>query len=139
MKSVYGFFILLTLILAACSVQKTLAKYEDTRIIFGNGGGYSGQEMQYTLTPDGNIELYDNISRKTTLVSKLSKKETARIFDEMEEVILPGSDFNHPGNTYSFVRQVKDNKTYNIVWGARQPEVPSRIQAFHGQLMSLVE
>ena len=132
-----GLFVLI-LLLSGCSVQDQLARYDDTRIIFGSGGGYSGREIQYTLMPDGNVTLYDNISRQTTEVTRLGKKETLEIFQEMDEVMMSALDFDHPGLTYTFIRQVKGNKTTSVVWGAREPEVPSRVREFMDYLMASV-
>jgi hypothetical protein len=130
--------LILMMIFSGCSTQGKLKEYNGTKIIFGRGGGYSGQEYSYTLYPDGNITLYDNISGQQTKITRLTKKKTVDLFEKMDQIMLPGIEFNHPGTEYYFIRQVRKNKTQNIVWGARRPQIPERYSVFYDSLMLLV-
>ena len=68
MKNIFYSFFSMFLIFGACSSQEELTKYSDTQIIFGSGGGFSGQEKQYTLSSDGMINLYDNQEHKINVL-----------------------------------------------------------------------
>ncbi len=131
--------LVLLMIFSGCSIQRNLKEYADTIIIFGRGGGYSGQEYTYTLYPDGNIILEDNISREQIAITRLSLKKTLDLYEKMDQIMLPGIEFNHPGTEYYFIRQVRGDKTYRVVWGARSPEVPDRYREFYDELMILIE
>lgn len=128
----------LFLIVVACSSQEGLSQYDDIQIVFGSGGGFSGQEMQYTLDNSGNITLYDNLSKKTTEVTKIKKKKTKTTFDELDTMNELMMDFNHPGNMYYFVKRVKGTKEEKIVWGDNTHQAPAEIQEYYNLLMSYV-
>ncbi len=138
MKYIFHIILFLFLIFGACSSQEGLTQYNDTQIIFGNGGGYSGQEMQYTLSNDGNITLYDNITKQTTEVQKLKKKQTKKVFDDIENMVQLTDNINNPGNMYYFIKQVKGNREHKIVWGGNNTKVPAEVQEFYNLLMSYV-
>ena len=132
-------FLSLLFLLFACTSTEGLSKYDDTEIVFGNGGGFSGQEFHYTLSNDGSLSLYNTLTRETTKMDGLKKKQTLKIFQQADDVLATGTNFNDPGNKYYFVKQVRGKDEQKIVWGGDNQKVPAGIQDFYNELMNFVK
>lgn len=129
---------LLTIFLMGCSSQNQLSQYEGTEIVFGNGGGVSGQVTEFTLNTAGQIVLKERIGSQIKSVADLKKSTTKKIYSQLSDINFSNINFNHPGNLYYFIREVKGDKTHEIVWGSPSQQVPSSIKEFYDYLMSNV-
>jgi len=109
------------------------------RIEFGNGGGFSGQTTQYTLTPDGKLLMKEGIAGASQSLKQLKQQETRRLFDEVSALHLDTLRFNHPGNRYYFIRWQSGNNPYEVKWGDERMPVPQSVQAVYQKLLASTE
>jgi hypothetical protein len=138
MRHLYYISIVLTFIIPGCQSQNGLSEYENTEIVFGSGGGYSGQIIEYSIGTDRVITSTNSLTKETKTIGKLSKKETKALYDGLSELKLPLVNYNKPGNMSYFVKQVKGNKEAKVVWGDINNDYPKNIKAYYDLLMSIV-
>ena len=89
--------------------------FESPYIVFGNGGGFTGQVKTYYLTNKGN--LYAANHNQFTLLGKADKNVTAQIFSNYETLGLKGLDLNEPGNKYYFLEYKSKDSNHALKWG----------------------
>jgi len=138
MKHFYYFSAILVFIIGGCASQNSLTKYENTEIIFGSGGGFSGQVIEYSISTDRVITSTNSLTKETKTIGKLSKKKTIQLYDELNELKLPLVNYDKPGNMSYFVKQVKGNKEAKVVWGDITGDFPKDVKAYYDLLMSIV-
>lgn len=107
----HRFFILLLSIifsLPSChSIKSVAKKYPIVEIQFGYGGGVTGLSDNYVLKATG--ELYKN----ETLLKVIPKEKFVEIF-ELANTVSGG--LNKPGNTFKYIRIVKDTDVIYFCW-----------------------
>lgn len=131
--------LVLPFLFMSCSSQEKLAKYKDVEISFGNGGGYTGQEIVYTINSIGEVFMTDKLKNETTELPKIKSKKTLELFEQLTELNLADLKFNKPGNMYSFIQETKDGKAQKIVWGDGQEAPPQAILDYYQLLNSYVK
>ena len=139
MKYIFYLSIIMTFIVVGCSSQNGLAKYGNTEIVFGSGGGYSGQVIEYRINTDRMLSSTNSLTKETKTIGKLSKKVTKHLYDELNRLKLPLIDYNKPGNMSHFVKQSKGNKESKVVWGDISEDIPKDVKAYYNLLMSIVK
>jgi hypothetical protein len=125
-------------VIAGCSSHEKLANYKDVEISFGNGGGYTGQEIVYTIHSDGKVFMTDNLKKETTELPKLKSKKTLELFEQLTDLNIGKIDFNHPGNMYSFIQETKEGKSHKVVWGDGREKPSEAVLDFYQVLNSSV-
>lgn len=103
-----------------------------TEIIFGNGGGYTGQVKTYRLHPDGTLFLTSEQTRQ------IDSQQTSALFLEAEKYL----DYQHekPGNLYRFIELHTNDKKNRIVWTSPTDDtLKKEILDFYNQLNNLVK
>lgn len=138
MKHLSIIFLVLSFVIVSCSSQEKLANYKDVEISFGSGGGYTGQEIVYTINSDGEVFMSDNLKNETTELPKLKTKKTLELFEQLTEINIGSLDFNHPGNMYSFIQETKEGKSKKIVWGDGQETPPKTVLEYYQLLNSYI-
>lgn len=103
------------------------------------GGGYSGQVQEYQVRNDGTIIKYNHISRDSTQVATIQKKQLKQVYKGFESYVIPNSEFNHPGNMYYFIKNMNGEKEEQIVWGDHEVKVPTEVQEYYNLLKSFVK
>jgi hypothetical protein len=121
-----------------CSTQEKLAQYQGVEITFGSGGGFTGQEVSYTLTYTGKLVKTDKLKNETVELKKLNSGNALNIFEQITELNIAGLDFNHPGNKYYFIRETKKTGEEKVVWGDGQKNPPQAVLDYYKLLMSYV-
>ena len=105
-------YVIIALLLSACSTCKVAKSSPIQEIQYGSGGGFSGTVSAYTLKSDGTLW------QQKKQISKLSCAALCSIFELAEQ--LPKEDFVQPGNVYSFVKIISKDATYYYAWAAGQ-------------------
>ena len=106
-------YLLIPLIsLFSCSSSKFIDGTNITRIEFGYGGGVTGAITKYAISKDGQL------FKDGALVRKLPKQEMLSIFDASAK--LKGQ-YNHPGNTFHYIRIVKSDEQVYYCWELLAP------------------
>jgi len=139
MKHFTPILLVLTFVFVGCSSQEKLTKYKDVEISFGNGGGYTGQEITYSLSSDGTLKMTDRLKNETVEITKLKANKTLELFEKLSELNIAGLEFNKPGNMYSFIQETKDGKSQKIVWGDGQEIPPKAILDYYQLLNSYIK
>ncbi len=120
-------------------------EYEGRSISFGNGGGFTGKSVEYTLMDNGQIFKGLNKEGNVDMIKKISRDQVNQIFDTYDILGFDKLDVNSPGNMYFFVQMnilesEADHKVDNnkLVWGNYDSGESKELRIFHANLMSLV-
>ncbi len=119
--------IILLLILSSCFTNKKIIDTSISEIVFGNGGGFTGEIIAYKLTIQGEV-FY-----KGKQVNKIDKKSTLEIFKQAKE--LNNLKYNEPENTYSFIEILSNDYKNKIVWNTNS-NVDEKIIKLYTNLIS---
>jgi len=135
--------ILLTLFIAAlfasCSSSgKVTNDTNSQRLIFGNGGGFTGMYTSYELFEDGRLFslLADGTQQQ---LKKIRKNQTRDIFAQANKLKMAQPAFNHPGNMNSFINFRVDGVTTEYKWGDPNVSVPGEIKDLYNHLNEIVK
>ena len=113
--------------------------YEDLKIIFGSGGGFTGMYTYYSLLENGQIFEKGPQAEGYTYIGKTSRKKAASFFGKMTQFMEDGLARNTPGNMNYFVKlEGQEKKPYELQWAAGQDDVDSTILELFHSLNELV-
>ncbi len=120
------------IMLCSCVAGRSLAKSDIDELLFGFGGGFTGNVTTYSLKKDGSIYKGD------VFLKKISKKELSDIFAKSK--ILADYQYNNPSNMYLFlVIKSKSNKENKIVWGMENKDVDNKVTVLYDDLKKLIK
>lgn len=123
-------------IVLACGPQGVLYEYQNTKIVFGSGGGFTGQVMEYQLDARGNLKLIEGLSGAQTNLGKIKKSDLKKIYKTLSELNLSKMNINQPGNMYYFIKEVDSASINEVVWGNPDYDSPQDLQEFYDLLIS---
>jgi len=110
----------------------------DRQLRWGNGGGFVGKEITYTLLDNGQI--FTQKTGEALTESASTKRRTAKsIFKTAETLGLAALDFQHPGNTYKFIEIQSGGAVRRISWGDAEHPVSQGVADLYTQLAALVK
>ncbi|WP_084061747.1 hypothetical protein [Cellulophaga tyrosinoxydans] len=115
------------LFLSCKSQQYTLDTLPNTQLIFGKGGGITGVIDTYTLLENGQLFYENSLSEEKKELKRISKKNVKILFDQLDNINLKDVDFNHPGNMYYFMKEVKGGYSHKVVWGKSDVQIDASI------------
>ena len=129
----------LTLILFFClscnSVKQIPADYAGIQLIFGKGGGVTGQAIVYYLLENGMVFRSQGIAENPIeKYGKIPIADARSILDNYNTLNLRDIDFVHPGNIYHFIEWKKGTDSHKITWGDNSFEVDENAQLLYGIL-----
>jgi hypothetical protein len=138
-KIVLSFFIISALTLSFGCRKKTIPmdKMPDSQLIFGNGGGFTGEITEYHLLSDGRI-VYKSLNDTIyNVLSRIGKSKATACFEDSKKMKLNTMKFSEPGNRYFFIAVKEAGKPENrIVWGDAEQPVLDEIKNFYKTLMA---
>lgn len=120
--------IILLLLFNSCITSKDISKTEIQEIQFGNGGGFTGELITYTLNRNGLLDKADSE------IKKLKNKKTFEYFKVAQK--LKDYKFNEPENMYSFLEIKTKNKTNRIVWHLGSNNIDHKVIELYNNLLS---
>jgi hydroxymethylpyrimidine pyrophosphatase-like HAD family hydrolase len=117
-----------------------MATQPDTakQLIFGSGGGFSGQVIEYTLLENGRLMRTNSLTKESTSLKALSKQEAQTYFKQAAKLNLEALEFKHPGNMYYFIRLNDGEKQQEVVWGDNSHPAPAQVQGLYQKLEKAV-
>jgi hypothetical protein len=130
--------LIITLFTSCSSSGKVTNEPVGQRLIFGNGGGFTGIYITYELCEDGSLFAI-NPGETKHLVKKLRKKQTREIFDKAGRIKKSQPTFDHPGNMTWFIKYQAGGTVAEYKWGDSNAFVPSEIKEFYNQLNTIVK
>jgi len=136
MKNFIYFIFSFVIILSSCNSTKNLNSTSEKVIVFGNGGGFTGQVIEYVLDENGTFMRNDKLNSEVTVLTSLKKSEIKKLFKELESIQFDTINFKHPGNTYYFIRNNTSKTSHEIVWGEPDNLPPTGILQFYDLLIS---
>ncbi|GAB4338457.1 MAG: hypothetical protein OHK0038_17180 [Flammeovirgaceae bacterium] len=89
---------------------------EKSKIIFGNGGGFTGLVNRYVLLENGQIFIENNITNESKQLKVLKKKDTKNLFKNIQALQMEKRTLNEVGNTYQFLEFSQKGKSLKYQW-----------------------
>jgi len=104
-------------------------------LVIGKGGGFSGEVLQYRISPGGKVYKGSGLADiRYALKGKIKRSEARKLFKDMDSI--QDSTFQHPGNLYYFIQKIgKDCKT-EYTWGENEFKAPESIKTIYKNIMS---
>ncbi|WP_121667625.1 hypothetical protein [Mesonia aquimarina] len=121
--------VILILLLNSCIAEKQISETGVNEIQFGNGGGFAGKEVGFTLGQDGLIK-----NQNDSIVNKIDKKVVLSIFKTASK--NKNVEFLKPQNLYSFLTIISPSSPNKIIWGRETNTVSKDIRDLHKKLMN---
>jgi len=132
--------LLLTLIISSCKTTRYgLEDYPDRQIIFGAGGGVTGQYETYTLFENGQFFYTNSISKETKALSDLPKSRFKALVKEMKAMDFKENTFQKPGNYNHFISLKEGEESYEYKWAEGSAEVDPEVKRLFKSLMGLTK
>jgi hypothetical protein len=111
-----------------------IASAQEDYILFGKGGGFTGEVSVYKISPKGNVYKGSGIAEIVySGCSKIKKKEAREIFRNVDKILT--MPFNQPGNMYYFIQRVKEGSEQKYTWGANDFKVTEDIKSLYQEAM----
>lgn len=125
----------------SCSHKIATEKLPATQILFGKGGGFTGQTQDFALLEDGRVLEIQTNSAEQKILKKISKDRVKSLYASIESFPSQTWLYNVPGNIYHYITVKKEGKKdRKIVWdgGRDAKNLPSNIEEYYQKLMSEV-
>ncbi len=114
------------LLISILALTDLFCSSQSSYIVFGSGGGFTGQYSVYKLFPNGKVlKGSGRTEMKYLEYSKIKKSEASRIINELNELKIVS--FSEPGNMSYFIKLYHDGKETNYTWGAKGFKVPEEL------------
>lgn len=140
MKSMFLFSSILVLSFFGCkSQQYTFEDLPEKQLVFGSGGGMTGAVNTYVLLENGQFFHTNSLTKEVKELESVSKKEAKKCFVKLEELSLSELDFDHPGNRYYFLEEVKSDSIHKVVWGSNDNEISEDCVNFYNELKTHIK
>jgi hypothetical protein len=136
MRKFIIFLSVIVIVLSSCHSTKKLDSTTEKAILFGNGGGFTGQEIEYVLDENGTFMKHDRLKSEVTILPSLKKSEIKKLFHELEAMQFDTINFKHPGNTYYFIKVNENEISHEVVWGEHNNLPSATIIQFYDLLIS---
>lgn len=119
-----------------CKTNKyTPIDYPDAQLVFGKGGGITGQVVQHTLFENGVLFKGQGLVGMThEKCGKIAKNETTQLFKNYKTLGLSDIEFDHPGDRYYFIEWKKGGEKHRITWGHPNETVDKNVKLFYSLL-----
>lgn len=106
--------------------------YVGRQLVFGKGGGITGEVVAYHLFQNGIVFKGKGLAEKTyDKLGKISPEITTQIFDNYNMLNLKDISFTHPGNIYYFIESKSGSVDHKITWGDPEHTVPKNAILFY--------
>lgn len=117
----------------------TIDDLPETQLIFGRGGGISGEVTTYTVLENGQVFYHNSFTKENAEIKSLTKKEATSCFQKMDTLQLSEMNFDHPGNVYYFLEEVHGEEKHRVTWGSNDHEIPEKCKTFYKELRTTIK
>lgn len=125
----------LLLCLSCNSAKQMPANYQGTQLIFGEGGGVTGQAKIYYILESGMIFKSEGIVEPTVhKYGRISSEVARRLINNYQVLQLNDIVHNYPGNRYQFVEWKHEGQNHKITWGDSEHAVDQKVKLFYDLL-----
>ena len=127
-----------TVLITSCKTQEfTPLNYNEEMIVFGKGGGFTGQVKEYCLLSNGQFFKDSNRGEDILSLENVDKQRVDQIFKSYQLLQLSEETINSPGNSYSYIIFKKNNVEHKILWGSKDDIAADKIKIYFSNLMQL--
>ena len=126
-------------LMVSCKSSKDPVKgiVNETYILFGTGGGFTGKVTSYKLYESGQIKKQSGIKTAFNSHTTVKVKTCEQIFKSIEQLDLKSKPINDPGNLYYFIELNEKGEKTKFTWGGINEEPDNAIRAFYNLLNGL--
>lgn len=128
---------LVIIFLAILAPALSFAQKVDS-LVFGSGGGLTGQVTAYRITKSAIEKGKGLTSISYSTKEKFSKRKFKKLQSEASVIYTNTEAFSHPGNTYRFLEIHCSRSSKKFVWGASDFIVPNNVKEFYDKLITTV-
>lgn len=139
MRPIFLFSLFFIMLFSCKSQQFTVDELPDKQLIFGRGGGISGEVNTYTLLENGQVFYNNSLTKENSEIKSIRRKEAVLCFQKMDSLKLSEMNFDHPGNMYYFLEEVNGEERYRVTWGSNDHEVSSECKDFYKELRTTIK
>lgn len=137
-RTILPLMFLACLAAGCCGHKEVAGTAAPNDIIFGSGGGITGQYTEYRVHNDGTIERKNFTTEAYEPYAKADRNDVLPLFAELDRLALQDVRFSHPGNMTKYI-EVHDGTAVNRVkWGDPNAPVRPDIEAFFKQVDAFV-
>ena len=130
----------LSVISTGCgSVSALPGDYADTALIFGKGGGFTGQQTEYLMLKNGQVFAKDQSSGTYIRKGGVSRQTAQQAFHNFRLLGFDQYVLNTPGNTYSYIIFQDPEEKCQLTWGDPGNPVPPDLQKYHRTLFEITQ
>jgi hypothetical protein len=123
-----------------CKTQEfTPYDYKEEILIFGKGGGFTGESIEYSLLSNGQIFKGTNKEGNVIELKKLKKRKVDQIFKNYHLLKFDEMMINRPGNIYYYLELKQGELKHKIQWGAHDFNCPETLNIYFSNLMATVK
>ncbi|MEZ4948137.1 MAG: hypothetical protein R2769_08420 [Saprospiraceae bacterium] len=135
----YTLLLLFAFALGSCGIKYTASTLPEKQILFGEGGGFSGNVKEYILLENGQLFTRTTFAGTPEELPKVKKKTAETIFQELTPTIME-MEYIKPGNKYAYIQyQVDSSTNYRVVWSESDEKAPEKAVNYFDQLKGLVK
>lgn len=121
------------------SQQYTLDELPETQLIFGSGGGVTGEVSTYTILENGQVFYTNSFTKEKKEMKSIRKKEVTACYEKMQALQLSNMDFDHPGNRYYFLEEVNGDERHRVTWGSADYEFSEACKELYEELRTTIK
>lgn len=121
------------------SQQYTFDDLPETQLVFGRGGGITGEVNTYTILENGQVFHSNSLTNVSQEIKGMSKKEAVSHFKGLRALELSDMNFDHPGNMYYFLEEVNGENRYRVTWGSNDHQISNDCKKFYQALRTAIK
>lgn len=136
-----NFLIVSLLSLAFCfftckSQLYTADKLPEQQLLFGSGGGFSGEITEYILLENGQLFKKSSIKNTILEMGSIKKRDAKNLLKEVTSLQLDKNAVSKPGNMSYFVCLKNGSTEHRSTWGNPNYQADSTLEATYQKLMA---
>ena len=129
----------LVLLLYNCNrkVTHTIDNLPPNRIVFGQGGGFTGAYVDFIILENGQVFQQNSLTKTTKELTPIKRRQAKSLFKQVADATI--TPIKAPGNmTYAIHYQTADS-TQSVVWGDASYIVSDSLQQLYETLKVTVK
>lgn len=121
------------------SQQYTINDLPDTQLVFGRGGGFTGEVVTYTLLENGQLFKHSSLTKEYKEMTKINKKTAKTYFKTISDLKLADQSINQPGNMYYFIEEVEAETKNRVTWGSNEYQIAEEFISFYKEINASIQ
>jgi hypothetical protein len=116
MKPLYLLSFIILFSFSCKPASYTLQDYKGKKLTIANGGGFSGQLIEYIIFENGQVYRKNSLDKSIKEQTKLNREKVDQIFSNYTFLNLDLAKLNEPGNMYHYILMDTGDKKHKILW-----------------------